>query len=152
MSKRALIVRMVVLGLVLAVAASCQTMERGGSKKAEFSKRLPDSREFEDVLVPREMDIDKDASLIYRNEGMSSGLMRLSGRVETNSLMRFFENNMPKEGWQLLSKFRSPQSLMIFQKANRMCVLAIEDSDLRTFMDIWVVPLNESSPGGARAQ
>jgi hypothetical protein len=152
MSKRALIIRIVVLGVALAVVASCQTMEKSGPRKAEVAKRMPDSHEFEDVLVPREMDIDKQASLIYRNGGKSAGLMRLAGRVEMNSLMRFFENNMPKDGWRLISKFRSPQSLMIFQKANRMCVIAIEDSDLRTFMDVWVVPLDESSPGGARAQ
>ena len=152
MSKRALVTRLIVLGAALVLAASCQMMQKDTTKKAAETKRLPDSREFEDVLVPREMDILKDDSLIYRNEGMSAGLMRLTGRVEMNSLMRFFENNMPKDGWRMISKFRSPQSLMIFQKAGRMCVIAIEDADLRTFMDIWVVPLNESGPGGDKVQ
>jgi hypothetical protein len=49
---------------------------------------------------------------------------------------------MPKDGWQMVSEFRAPQSLMVFQKADRMCMITIEDSTFRTFMDIWVVALN----------
>jgi hypothetical protein len=33
---------------------------------------------------------------------------------------------------------------MIFQKGNRMAVIAIEDGDLETFADVWVVPMNET--------
>jgi hypothetical protein len=33
---------------------------------------------------------------------------------------------------------------MLFQKGNRMAVIAIEDGDLQTFVDVWVVPTNES--------
>ena len=69
---------------------------------------------------------------------------RLSGRVETSSLMRYFQNNMANEGWRMISQFRSPHSLMLFQKGNRMAVIAIEDADLETYADVWVVPLNES--------
>jgi hypothetical protein len=82
--------------------------------------------------------------MIYRREGMSAGLLRLSGRVEPASLMRYFQNNMANEGWRPISQFRSPQSLMIFQKGNRMAVIAIEDGDLETFADVWVVPMNET--------
>jgi hypothetical protein len=132
------------VGLALLLTASCAMFEKGPAKPETAQKRLPDVREFEDVLIPREMDIDKDSSVIYRREGMSAGLLRLSGRVETNSLMRYFQNNMTNEGWRSISQFRSSQSLMLFQKGNRMAVIAIEDADLQTFADVWVVPLNES--------
>jgi len=132
------------VGLALLLTASCAMFEKGPAKPETAQKRLPDVREFEDVLIPREMDIDKDSSVIYRREGMSAGLLRLSGRVETNSLMRYFQNNMTNEGWRSISQFRSSQSLMLFQKGNRMAVIALEDADLQTFADVWVVPLNES--------
>lgn len=132
------------VGVALLMIASCAMFEKGPAKPETASKRLPDVREFEDVLIPREMDIDKDSSAIYRREGMSAGLLRLSGRVETSSLMRYFQNNMANEGWRMISQFRSPHSLMLFQKGNRMAVIAIEDADLETYADVWVVPLNES--------
>jgi hypothetical protein len=144
MSLRRTVVWLSAVGLALLMAASCSMFEKGPAKPETAPKRLPDVREFDDVLIPREMDIDKDSSAIYRREGMSAGLLRLSGRVEMNSLMRYFQNNMANEGWRLISQFRSPQSLMVFQKSNRMAVIAIEDAELKTFADVWVVPMNES--------
>jgi uncharacterized UPF0146 family protein len=144
MTIRRMIARMVMVGLVLMVAAACAMFEKAPAKPESTQKRLPDVREFDDVLIPREMDVHKESSAIYRREGMSAGLLRLAGRVETNSLMRYFQNNMTNEGWRLISQFRSPQSLMIFQKDNRMAVIAIEDGDIETFADVWVVPTNES--------
>jgi uncharacterized UPF0146 family protein len=144
MTIRRMIARMVTVGLVLTVAAACAMFEKAPAKPESAQKRMPDVREFDDVLIPREMDVHKESSAIYRREGMSAGLLRLAGRVETNSLMRYFQNNMTNEGWRLISQFRSPQSLMIFQKDNRMAVIAIEDGDIETFADVWVVTTNES--------
>jgi hypothetical protein len=135
---------LVTVVLLLLMTASCAMFDKGPAKPETAQKRLPDVREFDDVLIPREMDIAKESSMIYRREGMSAGLLRLSGRVEPASLMRYFQNNMANEGWRPISQFRSPQSLMIFQKGNRMAVIAIEDGDLETFADVWVVPMNET--------
>lgn len=132
------------LALMLVAVAACSTFDQGTIKPTEAQKRLPDVREFEDVLIPREMDIDKDSSAVYKREGMTAGLLRMVGRVDANSLIRYFQNNMTKEGWRLVSQFRSPHTLMLFQKSNRMAVIAVEDADFQTFADVWVVPLNES--------
>lgn len=138
--------------LIMAVLliVSCQSMDAGDTKKAEAVPRLPDVREFDDVLVPREMVVSRDASFVHRGTSMPTGLLRLAGSVEAQSLMRYFQANMPKDGWQMVSEFRAPQSLMVFQKADRMCIIAIEDSTFQTFMDIWVVPLNETVDMGIR--
>lgn len=144
MTIRTTVVSLSIMGLALLTLASCTLFDKGPAKPEPVPKRLPDVREFDDVLIPREMDIDKSSSAIYRREGMSAGLLRLAGRIETTSLMRYFQNNMANEGWRMISQFRSPQSLMLFQKGNRMAVIAIEDGDIETFADVWVVPLNES--------
>lgn len=144
MSSRRTMVWLATVGLALLMVASCSMFDKGPAKPETAQKRLPDVREFDDVLIPREMDIDKDSSAIYRREGMSAGLLRLSGRVEMSSLMRYFQNNMATEGWRPISQFRSPHSLMLFQKGNRMAVIVIEDANFQTFADVWVVPMNES--------
>lgn len=144
MSIRRMMVSFSVLALALLTIASCSMFDKTPAKPEPAAKRLPDVREFDDVMIPREMDIDKDGSAIYRREGLSAGLLRLSGRIEVNSLLRYFQTNMANEGWRLVTQFRSPHSLMLFQKGNRMAVIAIEDGDFQTFADVWVVPLNES--------
>jgi hypothetical protein len=51
---------------------------------------------------------------------------------------------MANDGWRMASQFQAPQSLMIFEKENRICVIALEDSTFQTFVDVWVVPRNEA--------
>jgi hypothetical protein len=142
--------RIIGVAALVTVFFSCAALDKDTAQKASSQKRLPDNYEFEDVLIPRELDLDKEASFIYRSEGLKAGLLRFSGRVEMSSLMRFFANNMPKDGWRVVSQFRSPQSLMLFQKGNRMCVVAIEDADFKTYTDVWVVPMNESLDAGTQ--
>lgn len=138
------------LAMILMVLAACQSMDKGDTRKVEAQKRLPDVREFEDVLVPRDMLVDRDASFVYRGAGQPMGLLRLSGRVDATSLMRFFKTNLPNDGWQLVSELRGPQSLLMYQKARRLCLILIEDASFQTFADVWVVPANDSVDTGIR--
>ncbi|MCU0602753.1 MAG: hypothetical protein MUC33_08830 [Desulfobacterales bacterium] len=152
-----LIVRLGAMTLVLLMTA-CSGLESGlmsatgtaaanqatGKKSASDPKNLPDVKEFGDVMIPREMDIDKDASFIYTRSGLNAGLLRLSGRVESKSLMRYFQTNMANEGWRMASQFHAPQSLMMFEKENRVCLILLEDATFQTFVDVWVVPRNET--------
>lgn len=150
MKKGATIGKLITLAMILMVLAACQSMDKGDTKKVEAQKRLPDVREFEDVLVPRDMLVDRDASFVYSGAGQPMGLLRMSGRVDANSLMRFFKTNMPNDGWQMVSELRAPQSLLMYQKAKRMCVILMEDGTFQTFADIWVVPSNDSVDTGIR--
>jgi hypothetical protein len=152
-----IIFRLGAMALVLMLTA-CAGLESGlmsatgtaaanqatAKKSTDDPKKLPDLKEFGDVMIPREMDIDKDASFITQRGGINVGLLRLSGRVESRSLMRYFQNNMGNDGWRMVSQFQAPQSLMVFEKENRLCLIAVEDSTFQTFVDVWVVPRNES--------
>jgi hypothetical protein len=142
--------KLIASAMMLMVLVACQSMDTGEAKKVEAQKRLPDVREFGDVLVPRDMLVDRDASFVYSGAGEPMGLLRTSGRVDANSLIRFFKTNMPNDGWQLTSELRAPQSFLMFQKAKRMCVIVVEDSTFQTFADIWVVPANDSVDTGIR--
>jgi hypothetical protein len=113
-------------------------------KSADDPKKLPDLKEFGDVMIPREMEVNQDASFIYTRGGVHAGLLRLAGRVDSRSLLRYFQNNMGNDGWRMVSQFQAPQSLMIFEKENRLCLIAVEDSTFQTFADVWVVPRNET--------
>jgi hypothetical protein len=146
MSTRKPFVRLMALALLsLLLLSACALFEKGPAKPEP--QRLPDQREFDDVMVPRDMDIDRDASAIYRRDGASIGILRMSGRIELSSLMRYFQNNLGNEGWRQISVLRAPQSLMVFQKANRMAVIALSEDSLATYTDIWVVPMNETFDG-----
>ena len=143
----------VAMCLVFAMFVGCAGWQRSGAKseapEAEGAAG-PDSPEpsyhdFEDVLVPVELKVDKGKTFIYLGPGFKAGILALSGRVEMNSLITFFENNMAKDNWRLLSEFKSPRTLMFFNKPNRTCVINITEKQFSTEVEVWVAPTVEST-------
>ena len=104
--------------------------------------------DFGDVLLPSELKVDKKSSFVLRTSGFSAGVVSLKGRVDGNSLITFFLNNMAKDNWTEVASFKSPRSVMLFQKANRWCVINITEKDFYTYVEVWVAPtINEAESG-----
>lgn len=142
-----------VVVIALLLVGGCQHLNMGSNfeSTAQAQPANPDPSplyyDFDDVLVPQELKMNKKQCFVYRSSGLSAGVLVLSGRVEINSLIAFFENNMTKDNWALVSVVRSPRTLMLFKKENRTCVITIKSGQLLTNVEIWVVPANEISPG-----
>ena len=104
--------------------------------------------DFGDVLLPAELKVVKKSSFVIRTSGFSAGVVSLKGRVDGSSLITFFGNNMAKDNWTEVASFKSPRSMMLFQKANRWCVIDITEKDFNTYVEIWVAPtINEAESG-----
>jgi hypothetical protein len=104
--------------------------------------------DFGDVLVPKELKIDKKSSFIYQTEGFSAGVLVLKGRIETSSLISFFETNMAKDNWNIISSFKSERTMLLFQKTHRWCVINITDETFNTYVEIWVAPTTKGTQTG----
>jgi len=97
--------------------------------------------DFEDVIVPTELDVVKDRTVIVATPGFKSGILTLRGRVDSSSLFNFFSNNMDKDNWEVLSKIKSPgTTIMVFKKTSRCAVITIRDESLYTYVEIGVAP------------
>ena len=83
--------------------------------------------DFGDVLLPKELSVDHDESFVFSTAGLTAGVLSLKGRVESNSLITFFENRMPEDGWQMISAIKSHRSMLLFKKQARWCVISIEE-------------------------
>jgi len=108
--------------------------------------------DFEDVLVPGELKINRNSSFVYRTPGFSSGILSLKGRVEIESLIAFFKNNMAKDNWRAVSSFKSLRSIMMFHKENRWCVISITEKQFSTYVEIWVVPTIQEVEQGSETK
>ena len=146
----------VVLGLIIAMIVSiggCSSLTKKDNKATAPSVKSSSGvpalyYDFGDVLVPKELKVDKRSSFIYQTEGFSAGVLVLNGRIETSSLISFFENNMAKDNWQMLSSFKSERTMLLFQKAHRWCVMNITDERFSTYVEIWVAPTTQGSKTG----
>jgi hypothetical protein len=135
--------------LLLTVACSSTPKTTDGSAaKEKDEKNAPLYYDFEDVLVPREIKLNAQSSFVYHTSGFTAGVLVFKSKVERNSLIQFFENNMTKDNWQAVSSFKSPRTLLLFQKENRWCVINITDNNWDTLVEIWVAPFSGLSGSG----
>ncbi len=135
-----------VLVALLYLVSGCSTLRNwirpaaSQQKSQAENEAAPLYYDFGDILLPRELKVDKKASFVFRTPGLSAGVLALKGRVEGGSLIAFFENNMAKDNWQPVSSFKSPRTMMLFKKENRWCVINITEKEFTTHVEVWVAP------------
>jgi hypothetical protein len=126
--------------------------EPAQSPQVEIEKKpLAVYHDFEDVLVPEELTVIRDRSVVVSSPGFRSGILTLKGRVESNSLYNFFSINMEKDNWEVVSRIKGPETIiMVFQKATRCAVISIREAQIYTYVEIGVAPtLGGASEHGA---
>ena len=132
-----------VLFLMISGCAAEKSKKKGPASKVtkpEEKGPSPMYYDFGDVLIPNELKINKKTSFVYKTSGFSAGVLTLSGKVEVSSLIAFFENNMKKDNWRVVSSFKSPRTVLLFHKENRWCMINISDKVFKTNVEIWVAP------------
>lgn len=96
--------------------------------------------EFNDIPIPKDMGIEKDATEIVTDGNVRSGYMRFSGNVEWLSLINACLYNMHNQGWSPLAVYKHKNGMLVFSKGDRVCVMSFADSLTSTTMRVWVCP------------
>ena len=151
--KRLYLVMLMLIATIVFSVGGCSSLSKKDDKatapESKTSSGVPAQYyDFGDVLVPKELKVDKNSSFIYQTSGFSAGVLVLKGRIETSSLISFFQTNMAKDNWNIISLFKSGRTMLLFQKANRWCVMNITDEAFNTYVEIWVAPTIEGSQTG----
>lgn len=107
--------------------------------KAASPKTTAVYYDFEDVLIPLELSILQDRSMIVSTPGFASGIMALRGRVERRSLINFFNSNMQKDNWSQVSQIASPNmAILVFEKPLKSAVISIRTEPVYTYVEVGV--------------
>lgn len=119
--------------------ASTSTAASVSKPLGEFKKSTAVYYDFEDVLIPVEMTVVQDKSMIVSTPGFTSGILMLKGRVERRSLVNFFNNNMLKDNWTMVSQIASPNmAILVFEKPMKSAVISIKSEHIFTYVEIGV--------------
>jgi hypothetical protein len=138
----------IVLTILLISCSSSPKTTDGSDARVKDKQNAPLYYDFGDVLVPRELNLDAKSSFVYHTSGFTAGVLVFESKVERTSLIEFFDNNMAKDNWRTVSAFKSPRTLLLFQKENRWCVINITDNNWDTMVEIWVAPFSDLSGSG----
>ena len=111
---------------------------------------IPVYHDFDDVLVPKTMRINRKMTALNETQNMLAGVLALEGNVHRREIIQFFKTNMVKDNWIHVDQLIGPRSLFQFEKHNRWCVLTITESPggLGTKLDIWVIPKIDAVSSG----
>jgi len=139
---------LICFGVISVTGCGTQLKRKRSGETTAAAGPMPVYYDFDDVLVPKEMKIRNKDSFVYLASGMTAGLLTLKGRVNTNSLITFFENNMAKDNWAKISSFKSDRSILLFRKTNRSCVILITEKGWNTHVEIWVSPVTATAGSG----
>ncbi len=124
-------------------AGSGLKQKKSSSSQASVKTKkgpIPVYYDFGDILIPKELKLQKKLSFVYAASGRTAGVLSFKANVEVFSLIKFFETNMEKDNWKLISSFRSPRSLLLFRKKNVTCMINITEYTFSTVVEIWVAP------------
>lgn len=96
--------------------------------------------DFNDILIPPDMELSKSDSILFRVGAFKAGLLVFKGDYTSSSLVNFFIDNMAKDNWILKSSFKYPKVALFFAKKGKTCVIYIDEGPFSTEVDIWVAP------------
>jgi hypothetical protein len=111
--------------------------KEGGAASSETALRASFSG-FEDVLIPSDISVDRKKSQVYSAGKVKVGLLTFKGRVEPDSLADFFQNNLPRNGWKLMTSLKDREHTLIFLKDDRVCLISIGETWFSTVCEVRV--------------
>ena len=82
---------------------------------------------YPDIELPTDMKWDGRGSMAINTDSFSGGILKYSGRVETNSLKDFMIASMKKHQWRHVGEASYRNILLAFTKQNKTCMAIISE-------------------------
>ncbi|MCX8118500.1 MAG: hypothetical protein N3G78_11275 [Desulfobacterota bacterium] len=100
---------------------------------------------FEDVRVPTELNYQPKRSFVYETPRFKAGILIFTKwRIDTDSLIDFFNYYMERDNWKLVNSFKGKESILNFSKPEKTCMIKITEKwHGTTEVEIRVGPLGE---------
>ena len=102
-------------------------------------------REFPDVPIPKELKLAEKESFVYMTPEFATGMLVYNGNVDYDSLVRFFDESLTKNGWIIQASLKYTRTLFFYQKENRICFLTMQVTPINVRVEIWVAPLETTA-------
>lgn len=98
--------------------------------------------DFDDVLVPKDLKMDPNDSFVFETPQFKTGILKFNGRVDSFSLVDFFNTNLTKDGWKKHSSYKAKKSILVYEKQNKSCFISVLDESFsNTRVEILVVEM-----------
>jgi hypothetical protein len=93
-----------------------------------------------DVRFPNGLKVDAKKSIILGTGESTYGKVVGDIRADSQLVVKFFKDNMPNEGWGVISEFQADDTTLVYEKPTRVAVVIVERSSRSTTIRITVTP------------
>lgn len=94
--------------------------------------------DFDDILIPQGLEWDRENSMAVRTESFAGGTMKLTGRVEVDSLSGYFSGAMVEKGWKMVGSVQYRNVMLVFTKPNKTCTITIFEPDFSAKTEVYI--------------
>ena len=138
--------QMLIAGLVVAVSA-CAVPHRlpSGVSAAAGTAVVSPPLQFTDVPVPSGFTLVEEESFQFEHEVMRVGLLRYSGRLATDRVAAFYQEQMPQFGWGFINEVAHDRYILSFEKPFSTCTVTIENTPVNTQVSVAIAPYSQGS-------
>ncbi len=110
---------------------------------APLSSALGDQQSTEviaglSIPIPSEMSKATDKSMELMVPGFNGGQVAYQGKVEPREVIRFYQKNMPLNGWDPYASLVTGSGLLVFTKSNKSVLIMVSESNGSTTLAILV--------------
>jgi hypothetical protein len=121
-----------------ALVGCASTSPKGGGAASSETAIKASFSGFEDVMIPSDISVDRKKSQVYSAGKFKVGLLTFKGRVEPGSLADFFQTNLPRNGWKLMTNLKDRTQTLIFLRDERVCMITISENLWNTVCEVRV--------------
>jgi len=135
--------------LLLASAGALGLAACGSNSKSEADQRLA---ALTDLPLPRGYDLSRSGTVIFGEGDTWNGKVVYTINSAAEDMVTFYRRDMPALGWQEISVFRGPTSVLNFQRGNRVATVQISPRTLYgSHVEVVVTQATTGQPAPARS-
>ena len=90
------------------------------------------------IPIPSEMNKSTDQGIELMVPGFNGGQVAYQGEVEPREVIRFYQKNMPLNGWDPYASLVTGGGLLVFTKSNKSVLIMVSESNGNTTLAILV--------------
>ncbi len=125
-----------ILLVALFLLWGCSTTTQKEGPRPTTPKPFYTGTEFPDIVIPKDLSVDQNKSMIVRTKNYVGGVLVAKGRVKARSVEEFFKRQLAARGWDLVGSIYYRNILLAFKRPNGFCMIYISDS-FNTEVQIW---------------
>ena len=103
----------------------CVTVQEQTTQIKSFSLKPARLLRFSDVPSPEGFELISEQSFILESGGVRAGILKYTGKANSQEVVLFYKNQMPMYNWALLSILEHGDHLLNFERENESCIVAI---------------------------